>query len=108
MPTSITNVLNGIGLSKTGAALESDLASLITSTTPEGILAKLAVGSVLGGTISGVARSVLRGHKKSKHHRSRSRKSRRSRTVRHSHMKHGMRIGSRKWMAYIRRMRKKH
>lgn len=85
--TSITGVLKNFGLPGTAAALESDLATLLGSTTPEGLLAKgavMAAGAYGGNQII----AALTGGSKKKKTTTRSKKSRSSKSRRHSSTKH--------------------
>lgn len=108
MSTGIGALLGKIGLGATGAGLEGDIAALLTSSTPEGWLAKGALAAVGGMTASSTIKGFtqfLGGKKKTKRSRSRS-KSSRSIKRRRSTKRKGH-YNSRKWMAHIRRMRHK-
>lgn len=107
MPTGIGAILTKFGLPTTGAALEGDLATLLTSTTPEGLLAKGAVvgaGALIGqSAIKSVTSGLFGGKKTIKRKRSTRSTSRSTTRRRKSHP----RYRSKAWMAHIRKMRKK-
>lgn len=105
MSTGIASLLTKLGLPATGAAIESDIASLLMSSTPEGWLAKGALAAVGGFGANQVLGSVLGGKKRKSSKRSKRSSRSRSRS-RSKSSKRGSRYRSKAWMAKIRKMRK--
>lgn len=110
MPFDIKGLLSGIGLTGTATGLEGDLATLLASTSPEGLLARgaiIASGAAAAQPLIHSVQNLLGGRKSRKTSRKSHKRRismRRSRKTRKSGRSSKYR--SKAWMKHIRKMRK--
>lgn len=109
MAFNLSDFLKSAGLAGTATALESDLATLLAGTTPEGWLARGALAAAGGLGVTSLVKGAFgaKSHKKT-HRRTRSRRRYSSKRYTSRKKRYGhRRYRSKAWMAHIRRMRKK-